>query len=112
MGLSGGRLIAAGRARRLQTASEIFADRAYLPNGTLAPRSHPHSVLHGVEEVAARMTLWASTGTITAIDGTALRLDADTVCVHGDSPNAAVLAGRVREVLEAEGVAVKSLRAL
>ncbi len=110
-GLSGGGLVAAGNALGLQTASEVFADRAYLPNGSLVPRSLPNAVLHDLESVAARMTHWARNGTLLAADGrTALALKADTICLHGDSPGATALAGRVRSVLEAEGVSVQALR--
>ena len=104
--LSGGRLVQAGQARGLQTASEIFADRAYLPDGTLAPRTLPNAVLHDVDAVAARLSLWAREGTLSATDGTALRLDADTICIHSDSPSALGLAARVRQALEAEDYAV------
>ncbi|MGI4790472.1 MAG: LamB/YcsF family protein [Janthinobacterium lividum] len=107
-GLSGGSLVKAGKALGLQTASEIFADRAYYSNGTLAPRSEPNAVLHDLEEVAARMSLWAREGRLTATDGTVITLDADTVCLHGDSPNASALAARVRQVLEAEGIMVQA----
>ncbi len=110
-GLSGGGLVAAGKALGLQTASEVFADRAYSPDGSLVPRSAPDAVLHDPELVAARMAHWARTGTLLAADGTtALTLAADTICLHGDSPGASALAVRVRSVLEAEGVQAQSLK--
>ena len=112
-GLSGGRLVAAGNALGLQTASEVFADRSYAPDGSLVPRSAPDAVLHDPAIVAARTALWARTGTILAADGaTALPLAADTICLHGDSPGAAALAVRVRSALEAEGVRVQSVGSL
>lgn len=110
-GLSGGRLVAAGQALDLRTASEVFADRAYSSDGSLVPRSAPNAVLHDPELVAARMSLWARTGTLLAADGaTALTLRADTICLHGDSPSASALAVRIRSVLEAEGIKVQSFR--
>ncbi len=112
VGLSGGGLVQAGLARGLQTASEIFADRAYMPNGTLAPRSLPNAVLHDLDEVAARITLWAREGTLTATDGTALRVGADTICIHSDSPSAPALAARVRQALEAAEYTVQPVGAL
>lgn len=111
VGLSGGGLVRAGQARGLQTASEIFADRAYLPDGTLAPRSLPNAVLHDVGEVAARLTLWVREGTLTATDGTALRVEADTLCIHSDSPSAPALAACVRQALEAAGYTVQPMGA-
>ncbi len=112
VGLSGGGLVQAGQARGLQTAAEIFADRAYLPDGTLAPRTVPDAVLHDMGEVAARLTLWAREGTLTATDGTALRLDADTICIHSDSPSAPALATCVRQALEAAGYTVQPMSGL
>ena len=109
-GLSGGRLVAAGGALGLRTASEVFADRAYSPDGSLVPRTEPDAVLHDPELVASRMALWARTGTLLAADGrTALTLAADTICLHGDAPGASALAVRVRSVLEAEGIKVQSV---
>ena len=110
VGFSGGTLVAAGKALGLQTASEIFADRAYRPDGTLAPRSQADAVLHSKKQVEARVTLWAAEGVLRATDGTALHLAADTICLHGDSPNASALAGVVRQALEAGGFTVQSLR--
>ncbi len=112
-GLSGGRLVAAGEALGLPTASEVFADRAYSPDGLLVPRSAPDAVLHDPELVAARMALWARTGTLLAADGaTVLTPAADTICLHGDTPGASALAVRVRSALEAEGVKVQSVGSL
>lgn len=107
VGLSGGGLVRTGQARGLHTASEIFADRAYLPEGSLAPRTAPNAVLHDGDEVAARITLWARQGTLTATDGTLLRVEADTICIHSDSPSAPALAARVRQALEAAQYAVQ-----
>ena len=109
-GLSGGRLVAAGQAVGLRTAAEVFADRAYAADGSLVPRTEPDAVLHDPERVAARMALWARTGTLLAADGcTTLTPVADTICLHGDSPGASALAVRVRSALEAEGVKVQSV---
>ncbi len=112
VGQAGGGLVRAGQAGGLKTAAEIFADRAYLPNGTLAPRSMPNAVLHDLDGVAARITHWAQAGTLTATDGSPLRLEADTICIHSDSPSAPALAARVRQALETEGWAVQPLGTL
>lgn len=109
MGLSGGALVEAGRALGLRVAHEVFADRVYAPDGTLAPRAMPGAVLHDPEEVAARIVRLVREGKITATDGSDLTPRADTVCLHGDSPDAALLASAVRRVLEEEGVAVRAL---
>ncbi len=106
IGLSGGRLVSSGQALGLRVAHEAFADRTYQPDGTLTPRSQPNALLHDPEEVAARMVRLAREGTITAVDGTELTLAVDTICLHGDSPNAPVLAAAVRQAWDAEGITV------
>lgn len=111
MGLSAGRLVAAGQALGLQVAQEVFADRSYEPDRTLTPRGRPGAVLEDPEHVAARTVRLVREGKLTATDGSDLTLAADTICLHGDSLGAALLADAVRRTLEAEGVAVRSLSA-
>ena len=109
MGLSRGVLVEAGRALGLRVAHEVFADRAYIADGTLAPRAMPGAVLHDSQEVAARIVRLVREGKIAATDGSDLTLEADTVCLHGDAPGAALLAAAVRRTLEEEGVTVRAL---
>src|ERR1700722_3541958 len=91
-----------------RVATEAFCDRAYLPDGTLAPRSEPGALITDPERAAARAVALASRRPIEAIDGSLLSLDATTLCVHSDSPGAAVIARAVRQALEASGVTVAS----
>ena len=109
VGLSGGRLVAAGSEAGLSVAHEVFADRSYAPDGTLTPRNQPGAVLHDPEQVAARIVRLAREGTIAATDGSDLTPAVDTICLHGDSPGAAQLARAVRQALETEGVAIRPL---
>ena len=98
-------LIDAGVSLRgLTTVREAFADRAYTPQGSLLPRDRPGAVLHDPDEVAERIVHLVSSGTITATDGTTIQVAADSVCVHGDSPNAVAMARAVRTGLEAAGI--------
>ncbi|WP_239116899.1 LamB/YcsF family protein [Planotetraspora phitsanulokensis] len=90
------------------TVSESFADRAYTPSGTLVPRSEPGAVLHDPDEVAARAVRMAREGTVTAVDGTEVRIDARSVCVHGDTPGAVALAEAVRKALTGAGVTIEA----
>ncbi|WBU37882.1 LamB/YcsF family protein [Homoserinibacter sp. YIM 151385] len=90
----------------LPTAREAFADRAYTPEGRLVSRREPGSVLHDAGEVAERMLRLVETGELTAIDGSVIRLEADSICVHGDSPGAEAMAREVKARLDAAGVAV------
>ena len=109
-GLSGSRLLDAGRAAGLQIASEVFADRAYLPDGTLMPRSTAGAVVYDSSAVVERAVGMVTGGVVTAVNGEAIPVLADTICIHGDTPNATELAVSVRRGLEAAGVNVASIR--
>jgi len=107
-GLSGSALIAAGRRTGLRTASEVFADRLYLPNGTLAPRSSGAGILHDPEQATRRVLRMLRDGVVVAEDRH-VPVTAETVCIHGDTPGASDLARGLRERLEREGVRVCAL---
>jgi 5-oxoprolinase (ATP-hydrolysing) subunit A len=109
-GLSGSQLIAAGERAGLRVASEVFADRGYRPDGSLAPRGTPAAVTTDAAAVAARAVEMASRHTVTALDGTSVSVRADTICVHGDTPGAAALASAVRAALTAAGITVAAPR--
>lgn len=94
----------------LRPVVEAFADRAYLPDGTLVPRSRPGAVLTDPQEVAQRVVRMATEGTVTAVDGTPVAIRAESVCVHGDTPGAVALATEVRAALDAAGVPVAGFR--
>ena len=66
-------------------------------------------MIHDTQEVSERVVRMAREGTVRAIDGTEIPLQADTLCVHGDNPAAVELVKAIREGLEAEGVAVKPM---
>lgn len=87
---------------------EAFLDRGYLPTGDLVPRGAPGALLHDPEEVAARAVRLAVDGVVDAVDGTPLRVDAVSLCVHGDSPGAVRMARAVRAALTAAAVEIAS----
>jgi 5-oxoprolinase (ATP-hydrolysing) subunit A len=107
VGLAGSRLIAAGQVAGLTVAEEAFADRRYEPDGSLRSREHDDAVLDDPADAAAQ-ALAIVRGELTARDGSRIRLQADTICVHGDLPGAAARARAVREALEAAGVEVRA----
>ena len=111
VGLSGSALVAAGRDAGLATASEGFADRAYRPDGTLVPRHEPGAVIHDEALVIARALSMVQEGVVAAVDGTRVRLQVDTLCVHGDTPGAARLARGLRAALTGAGVRVAATTA-
>jgi UPF0271 protein len=91
-------------------ASEAFADRGYMPDGSLAPRGQPGAFIHDPEEAAARMVRLVKEGTVETLGGGALKLKAHSICMHGDGPTAVKMAEAVRAAIEKSGVAVKNLR--
>jgi UPF0271 protein len=109
LGLPGSCLLAAGKSEGLSVAAEGFADRSYEADGSLTPRNRPGAVIHDPDVVIARVLHLVKHGTIEASDGTALKLQVDTVCLHGDTPGADTLAARLRDGLQAAGIAVRSL---
>ncbi len=109
-GLPGSELITAGTAAGLRVAREGFADRAYAPDGSLALRTAPGSVIHDAEEVVRRSLRMVTDGQVTATDGSTLTFPVDTLCVHGDTAGAAELTRLLRAGLEQRGVVVRSLR--
>ena len=86
LGLPGSELLSAAQRAGLPVVREAFADRAYTPEGTLVPRTEAGAVLHDPAVVAARTVRLVTAGTIEADDGSIVRIEADSVCVHGDSP--------------------------
>jgi 5-oxoprolinase (ATP-hydrolysing) subunit A len=107
VGLPGSLSLRLATEAGLPTVVEAFADRAYLADGTLVPRSQPGAVLHDPEDVAARVVGLVVEGRVRAQDGSELLLAPDSVCLHGDSPGAVSIARAVRAGLEAAGVALR-----
>ena len=107
MGLAGTKVLTLARAEGLAVVAEVFADRGYTKDGLLVPRHEPGAVLHDPEDVAKRMLNFARTGSITAHDGTDIRIEAQSICVHGDSPDAVAMAKAIRRRFEAENIRVK-----
>ena len=92
----------------LRVIQEVFADRAYNPDGTLVSRREAGAVLHDPEAIAQRVVRMVTEGEIEAIDGSILKLQAESVCVHGDSPGSVTMAQQIREALEKNQISVES----
>ena len=104
LGLAGSVFFTEARRLGLRTVAEAFADRAYQPDGQLVSRSAAGAVLRDPDQIAARVLSMVSTGTVTAIDGSVIGIEVESVCVHGDSPRAVEVAGAVRDRLLADGI--------
>jgi 5-oxoprolinase (ATP-hydrolysing) subunit A len=109
---AGTKLETAGLEQGLAVACEIYADRAYTDAGCLVERSCPGAVLHDEEEAAARVFAMVSEGAIITSSGKRFAAGIDSICVHGDSPNAVAMAKVVRARLEDAGIALAPFAAV
>jgi len=94
------------REAGIRVAFEAFPDRAYTPEGKLAPRSLPGAVIKDPKVAAERALRMAKEGKIITTDGSVLEMQIDTICVHGDNPSAVELVKNIRSAIEGEGIAV------
>ena len=93
----------------LRFVPEAFADRRYLADGSLQPRSEPGSLLSDASAAAQQAVRIATTGELVAVDGDVVSLRAESICCHGDTPGAATIAASVRAALEGAGVTLSPL---
>lgn len=108
LAISGTELQAAGEAAGIPTYAEIYADRSYLPNGRLVPRSHPEAVIHDPKPALARLVSFFETGLMPVIGGDPIPLAAESICIHGDSPQAVAMAHVIRDGLAARGLTLRA----
>ena len=104
LGLAGSVFFTEAQRLGLRTVAEAFADRAYQPDGQLVPRSEPGAVLHDPVQIAERVLAMVTAGTTTALDGSTIAIEVDSICVHGDSPGAVGIASAVRDRLLSHGI--------
>jgi 5-oxoprolinase (ATP-hydrolysing) subunit A len=104
LGLPGSVFLAEAEDAGLRTVTEAFADRGYLPSGELVPRTRPGAVLSDPDVVAARVLRMVEDGEVEAVDGSIVATRPDSICVHGDSPDAVAMAVAIRDRLAAAGV--------
>jgi UPF0271 protein len=109
LGLPGSALLRAAEAAGMRPVAEGFADRGYAADGTLVPRTRTGALVHDPAVVAARAVRMAADGVVETVDGTALLMPVESICVHGDTPGAVELARTVRSALEAAGLTVTAL---
>ncbi|MFV0294308.1 MAG: LamB/YcsF family protein [Paracoccus sp. (in: a-proteobacteria)] len=102
--LAGSPIVAHARDCGLPVICEAFADRGYMPDGQLVARNMPGAVLHDSGLVAERMLRLARDGVIEAQDGSLIRVEAQSICVHGDSPDAVGMARHIRTAFDAAGI--------
>ncbi|SEW47278.1 UPF0271 protein [Cognatiyoonia koreensis] len=106
LAISGTQSEQAARAANAPVFSEIFADRGYLSSGQLVPRDQDGAMIHDAGQATARLLSFLETGLMPVIDGPPIKLAAQSICVHGDSPGAVAMAREVRNRLTAQGVQI------
>ena len=99
IGLSGGAVSRQAKLQQVPILRELFADRGYCADGSLVHRGEPKSVLNPAQ-AAAQIKLWLKTGSIKTVDGTLLKLPAETICIHSDSPHTLETARRISALLK------------
>jgi UPF0271 protein len=107
--LAGSPMAEVVRSLGMRCAEEAFADRGYTPGGSLVPRGRPGAIVDDPEAVAERVAAMARDRRVISVAGTQVTVAADTICLHGDTPGAAALAGAIRARLLREGIEVRAL---
>jgi UPF0271 protein len=109
VGAAGSMLIEAGRDAGLPVAEEAFADRRYLPDGSLVSRAEPGAVITDPDAAADQAVRIARDRSVVAADGSSIEIRADTLCLHGDTPGVERIARRIHERFKAEGIRIAPL---
>lgn len=106
MGLAGSLMLRAAQQQGLGTLSEVFADRHYLPDGSLVPRSRADALIENDDEAIRQVLQMVLDGTVTAVDGQTVAIQADSICLHGDGAHAIAFAEKIRLALTQQGIAL------
>lgn len=105
--LAGSIMETVAREAGLSVRCEVFADRRYMPDGSLAPRTRADALITEEAEAVAQVLRMVNQGSLVAVDGTVVKVQADTVCIHGDKPTAVPFVKALREALANASVTVK-----
>jgi UPF0271 protein len=108
LGLPGSVLLEEAEDAGLAVGREFFADRAYEADATLVPRDRPDAVITDLTVVAVRVAQVVESGTVTSAGGGVVAVEPDSICVHGDTPDAVELANAVTDVLQAHGIVIRA----
>ncbi|APH03357.1 LamB/YcsF family protein [Bacillus weihaiensis] len=107
-GLAGSELVKAGERIGLKTANEVFSDRTYQEDGTLTPRTHTNALIHTFEDSVSQVIRMIKEGKVRSIQGSDVAVKAETICIHGDRPEALHFAKNLREAFLSEGIKSKA----
>lgn len=110
-GLAGSELVKAGKAVGLTVAQEVFADRTYQPDGALTPRTEANAMIHDADVAVERVIRMIKEQKVEAVDGRDITIQADTICVHGDEPEALHFVQKLRERILQEDIRIERVGA-
>jgi UPF0271 protein len=107
--MAGTVMVQAAQEVGVRFAEEVYADRVYNPDGTLQSRKIPGAVIHDPEKAAQQAVRMAQEGYVIAHDGTKVKVNPQTLCVHGDTPSALAILQKIRDELRKASIAVKPM---
>ncbi|MFZ7200463.1 5-oxoprolinase subunit PxpA [Avibacterium avium] len=108
MGLSGSLMLQVAEQQGLGVISEVFADRHYLADGSLAPRTRPDAMVENDDEAISQVLQMVLQGTVPSVDGVEVPIKADSICLHGDGEHAISFAEKIRQALTEHNIQLKS----
>ncbi|AZI14322.1 5-oxoprolinase subunit PxpA [Avibacterium paragallinarum] len=108
MGLSGSLMLNVAEQQGLGTISEVFADRHYLADGSLVPRSCADAMVESDEEAINQVLQMVLNGTVRSVDGVEVAINVDSICLHGDGEHAISFADKIRQALIQRGIQLKA----
>jgi len=108
-GLPGSQLVRTAETEGLRAVNEAFADRNYMPDGSLVSRARPDAHVTDADEAARRAVRMVREGKVRSVEGHDIAMRADTICIHGDGPHAAEFARALRAAFERDGIAVRAV---
>lgn len=106
MALSGGLLLEMAKQEGLSTIAEVFADRRYLADGSLVPRTHPQALIHSNDEAIKQVLQIVTERKVTTLDGSEIAINADSICLHGDGEQALIFAKKIKQQLLQKGICI------
>lgn len=104
LGLSGSEMLKAAQKIGLKSKKEVFADRAYEEDGTLVARTKPNSMITDENLAIERVLQMIKKGSVKSVNGKEIPIEADSICVHGDSPKALDFVKKIQKALQSEGI--------
>lgn len=108
-GLSGSHMILQANLVGINTASEVFADRTYQPDGSLTPRTEKNALIESEEKSLSQVMKMVKESKVVDVTGQPIQIKADTICLHGDGAHAAAFASAIHQQLKIEGIKIKTL---